>query len=72
MADVPTELAPGTTEGFSIDHVLAQPTFAANGENRWSSVGPDMLCWPYGISMHGNRLAVADSGNSRVMIGQRE
>ncbi|HEV2637780.1 MAG TPA: NHL repeat-containing protein [Actinocrinis sp.] len=57
--------------GQAADHVLAQPTFAANGENRWSSVQRDTLSWPYGISMHGDRLAVADSGNNRVLIWGR-
>ena len=53
------------------DHVLAQPDFGSNGENRWTSVQPDTLCWPYGISLHGGLLAVADSGNNRVMIWRR-
>jgi hypothetical protein len=60
------------TDGRAADHVLAQPTFAANGENRWSSVQRDTLCWPYGISLHGDRLAVADSGNNRVVIWRRQ
>ncbi|WP_024444668.1 NHL repeat-containing protein [Mycolicibacterium iranicum] len=55
-------------DGRGADHVLAQPTFAANGENRWSAVEHDTLCWPYGLSMRGDRLAVADSGNNRVVI----
>lgn len=64
-------------DGRAADHVLAQPTFAANGENRWSAVGHDTLCWPYGLSLHhdpvrGDRLAVADSGNNRVVIWERE
>jgi len=59
------------TDGRAADHVLAQPTFADNGENRWSSVQRDTLCWPYGISLHGDRLAVADSGNNRVLIWRR-
>jgi NHL repeat len=59
------------TAGRPADHVLAQPTFAANGENRWSSVQPDTLCWPYGMVLHGDRLAVADSGNNRVVIWER-
>lgn len=50
------------------DHVLGQPDFAANGENRWDLVGDDTLCWPYGLCLHGTRLAVADSGNNRVVI----
>lgn len=53
------------------DHVLAQPDFASNGENRWTSVQRDTLCWPYGISLFGDRLAVADSGNNRVVIWRR-
>lgn len=58
-------------DGRAADHVLAQPSFAANGENRWSSVQRDTLCWPYGISMCGDRLAVADSGNNRILIWGR-
>ena len=58
-------------DGRAADHVLAQPGFADNGENRWSAVTPDSLCWPYGIWLHGDRLAVADSGNNRVMIWRR-
>jgi hypothetical protein len=55
-------------DGRPADHVLAQPGFGANGENRWTSVQHDTLCWPYGLSLHGDRLAVADSGNNRVVI----
>jgi hypothetical protein len=57
--------------GRPADYVLAQPTFEANGENRWSAVTHDSLCWPYGIWLHGDRLAVADSGNNRIMIWRR-
>jgi hypothetical protein len=48
--------------------VLGQPDFATAGENRWSAVDHDTLCWPYGLSLRGDRLAVADSGNNRVML----
>jgi hypothetical protein len=58
-------------DGRAADHVLAQPSFASNGENRWTSVQRDTLCWPYGISLRGDRLAVADSGNNRVVIWRR-
>jgi hypothetical protein len=57
--------------GRPADHVLAQPDFASNGENRWALVGRDTLCWPYGLSLHGDLLAVADSGNNRVMLWRR-
>jgi DNA-binding beta-propeller fold protein YncE len=48
--------------------VIGQPDFDGNGENRWQAVERDTLCWPYGISCRNNRLAIADSGNNRVMI----
>lgn len=53
------------------DHVLAQPNFGAIGENRWEQVALDTLCWPYGLASHGDRLAVADSGNNRVVLWRR-
>lgn len=59
------------TDGRGADHVLAQPTFATNGENRWTAVKHDTLCWPYGLSLRGDRLAVSDSGNNRVVIWRR-
>jgi hypothetical protein len=50
------------------DAVLGQFSMTAGGENRWTSVDPDTFCRPYGLSLHGDRLAVADSGNNRVMV----
>ncbi|MBJ7339448.1 NHL repeat-containing protein [Mycolicibacterium sp.] len=60
------------TDGRAADYVLAQPDLGSNGENRWTSVQRDTLCWPYGISLRGDRLAVSDSGNNRVVIWRRE
>lgn len=51
--------------------VVGQPDFGLNGENHWSGVTRDSLCWPYGLSLSGDRLAVADSGNNRVVIWSR-
>ncbi|MEE6140220.1 NHL repeat-containing protein [Mycobacterium sp. 050128] len=56
------------TDDRPADHVLAQPTFESNGENRWSAVTHDSLCWPYGVWLRGDRLAVADSGNNRIVM----
>ena len=50
------------------DAVIGQIDFNQNGENRWQAVDRDTLCWVYGIALHNNKLAVADSGNNRVMI----
>jgi len=50
------------------DHVIGQDSFEGNGENRWKAVTSETLCWPYGICLHDGKLAVADSGNNRVMI----
>lgn len=55
--------------------VLGQPDFTKNGENRWLGVDRDSLCWPYGIGAHtgpaGDLIAVADSGNNRVVLWER-
>ncbi len=48
--------------------VAGQVDFSGNGENRWEQVRRDTLCWPYGVSFHNGSLAIADSGNNRVMI----
>ena len=62
--------------GAAADTVLGQHGFDPAGENRWSAVTPDSLCWPYGLSTaadprYGHLLAVADSGNNRVVLWQR-
>jgi hypothetical protein len=59
---------PPTGAGHPADHVLGQHHFSAAGENRWQAVERDTLCWPYGLHLHRGRLAIADSGNNRVMI----
>lgn len=56
------------TRGSPAVAVLGQPDFASNGENHWKAVSDETLCWPYGVCLHGSTLAVADSGNNRVMI----
>ncbi|GAB2773185.1 NHL repeat-containing protein [Nocardioides salsibiostraticola] len=57
------------------DVVLGQPTAAANGENRWESVAGDTLCWPYGLAWHQGQdseiIAIADSGNNRIVLWER-
>jgi hypothetical protein len=62
--------SPRSGIGGPADAVLAQPDMDANGENRWDAVLDDSLCWPYGLSLSGDLLAVADSGNNRVVFWQ--
>lgn len=46
-----------------------QPDFGAKGDNRWAAPVRDSLCWPYGVmSAQDDRIVVADSGNSRVLL----
>jgi hypothetical protein len=53
---------------LSACQVIGQPDFEANGENNWKAVTNNSLCWPYGIHLFGEILAIADSGNNRVMF----
>ena len=50
------------------DRLTAQPDFAAKGDNRWGIAERDSVCWPYGLSSLGTTVAVADSGNNRILI----
>ena len=54
--------------GAPADEVLGQADADGGGENRWEGVRDDTLCWPYGVDLAGRTLAVADSGNNRVML----
>lgn len=54
--------------GAHADRLTGQPDFAAKGDNRWGMAMRDSLCWPYGLSALGDSVAVADSGNNRVLI----
>ncbi|MDA8373503.1 MAG: NHL repeat-containing protein [Actinomycetota bacterium] len=56
------------TSGTAADAVLGQDNFDEFGENRWKELTRDSLCWPYGLCMAGDVLAVADSGNNRVVL----
>ena len=42
------------------DTDLAQPDMDANSEDRRKTAEDVSLCWPYGLSLAGDVLAVAD------------
>jgi hypothetical protein len=48
--------------------IAGQRAFEDKGDNRWSEMSRDSLCWPYGLSVAGRTVAIADSGNNRVLL----
>ena len=54
--------------GIAANRLGGQPDFASKGDNRWGMPERDSLCWPYGLSALGDLVAVADSGNNRVLL----
>jgi hypothetical protein len=54
--------------GAAADRLTGQRDFASKGDNGWGVPRRDSLCWPYGLSGRGDTVAVADSGNNRVML----
>lgn len=48
--------------------LAGQPDFASKGDNGWRIARRDSLCWPYGLSARNGLVAVADSGNNRVLL----
>ncbi len=54
--------------GAAASALTGQPDFASKGDNGWGVAGRDTLCWPYGLSLQGKTLAIADSGNNRVLL----
>ncbi|MFO0923502.1 MAG: NHL repeat-containing protein [Pirellulales bacterium] len=59
---------PKERQGSAAWEVLGQIDFGGNGENRWIRVSESTVCWPYGICFFDGMLAIADSGNNRVML----
>jgi len=61
--------APDAAEtGSSATFLTGQPDFASKGDNRWGFAERDSLCWPYGLSILGDIVVIADSGNNRVLL----
>jgi hypothetical protein len=58
--------------GQPADGVIGQADMDKNGENEWKAVAHHTLCWPYGLQLRNGWLAIADSGNNRVMLWRIE
>jgi DNA-binding beta-propeller fold protein YncE len=48
--------------------LAAQDAFTKKGDNRWKLPVRDSLCWPYGLTVQGNTVTIADTGNHRVLL----
>ena len=51
--------------------LAAQHGFGDKGDNRWRPAGRDSLCWPYCVSAAEDMLAIADTGNNRILLWER-
>ena len=61
----------GLTTGAGPTRLAGQYRFEDKGDNRWQAASRDSLCWPYGVGACGSLLAVADSGNNRILLWER-
>lgn len=48
--------------------LAGQNGFGLKGDNRWKAATRDSLCWPFAIAVHEDMVAVADTGNNRVLL----
>ena len=48
--------------------LTGQTAFGDRGDNRWNPPAADSLCWPYAVAGKGRTVAIADSGNNRVLL----
>ncbi|CDX16958.1 hypothetical protein LCM4577_16450 [Mesorhizobium sp. LCM 4577] len=48
--------------------LAGQDGFGAKGDNRWEAATRDSLCWPFAVAVRGDLVAVADTGNNRVLL----
>jgi hypothetical protein len=57
--------------GVAARSLAGQIRFDEAGENRWQFPSRNSLCWPYGVASSGDIVAIADSGNNRVLLWRR-
>ena len=68
IADTANSRLLGWAQGDEANRVSGQPDFTSKGDNRWKMPARDSLCWPYGLAVRGSTVAIADSGNNRVLL----
>lgn len=58
----------GLAMGAAATRLAGQHDFTDKGDNRWELPARDSLCWPYDVACCGDTLAIADSGNNRLLL----
>ena len=48
--------------------LAGQRRFEDKGDNRWRAAARDSLCWPFAVAACEGLVAVADTGNNRVLL----
>lgn len=48
--------------------LAGQSRFCDKGDNRWRFAARDSLCWPFALAGGDGLIAVADTGNNRVLL----
>jgi hypothetical protein len=48
--------------------LAGQPGFSDKGDNRWRFAARDSVCWPFALAASGGAIAIADTGNNRVLL----
>ncbi len=60
-------------QGAPADALIGQHDFRSKGENRSYGIPlQDSVCWSYDIQACGETIAIADSGNNRVLLWRRQ
>lgn len=63
---------PGSLDGLQnapAQALVGQTDFQSKGENRvYGTPSRDSLCWPYAVQGNNTGVAIADSGNNRILL----
>lgn len=59
---------PGLAMDAAATTLTGQRRFSDKGDNRWRFAARDSLCWPFAVTVCDGLVAVADTGNNRVLL----
>jgi sugar lactone lactonase YvrE len=54
--------------GAPASMLTGQAGFSDKGDNRWRVAARDSVCWPFAVASCAGLIAVADTGNNRVLL----